>query len=148
TQAMFDDSIAPRWFHPTDRHRRTKDMTYRTIVTIAALATSLAVTPMAGAQMPGGVQGPGAGKGAVPSIPSKSDLLSQAKQMVSDLTSMKSSGKLTADQAGKVDAMLPKANALSTELEKPQIETTRLGQLAKDLGDLQKQLSALKSLVK
>ena len=85
---------------------------------------------------------------AVPSVPSKSDLLGQAKQMVTDLTSMKSSGKLTPDQTGKVDQMLPKANALSTELEKPQVETSRLAQLAKDLGDLQKQYGALKGLVK
>lgn len=96
----------------------------------------------------GGVQVPGTGSMSVPSIPSKSDLLSQAKQMVTDPTSMKSSGKLTPDQTGKVDAMLPKANALSTELEKPQVETSRLAQLAKDLGDLQTQYGALKGLVK
>ena len=113
----------------------------RTIVTILILAVALVMSSAASAQ----VNIPGAGKMA---MPSKDDLLSQAKQMVSDLTSMKSSGKLTADQAGKVDAMLPKANAMTTDLAKPQVETSKLAQYAKDLGDMQKQLTALKSMVK
>jgi hypothetical protein len=113
----------------------------RTIVTVLILAVALATSSVASAQ----VQVPGAGKMA---MPSKDDLLSQAKQMVTDLTSMKSSGKLTTDQAGKVDAMLPKANAMTTELAKPQVETSKLAQYAKDLGDMQKQLTALKSMVK
>jgi hypothetical protein len=123
-------------------------MAYRTSVTMWVLAVSLLIPSMASAQLPGGVQVPGTGTMSVPSMPSKADLLSQSKQMVTDLTSMKSSGKLAPDQAGKVDALLPKANALSTELEKPQVETSRLAQLAKDLGDLQKQVGALKGLVK
>ena len=123
-------------------------MTYRTSVTMWVLAASLVIAPVASAQLPGGVKVPGTGTMSVPSVPSKSDLLGQAKQMVTDLTSMKSSGKLTPDQTGKVDALLPKANALNTELEKPQVETSRLAQLAKDLGDLQKQVGALKGLVK
>ncbi len=36
----------------------------------------------------------------------------------------------------------------NTELEKPQVEASRLSQLAKDLSDLQKQVGALKALVK
>ena len=39
-------------------------------------------------------------------------LLQQAKGMVSDLTSMKTSGKLDAAQAMQVDGMLPKAKAI------------------------------------
>ena len=112
------------------------------------LAGSLVVVPIASAQMPSGVQIPGAGKVAVPSMPSKTDLLGQAQQLVSDLTSMKSSGKLTADQTKQVDTMLPKANSLTSELAKPQVETSRLTQLVKDLGDLQKQYGALKAMLK
>jgi hypothetical protein len=113
--------------------------------TIVVLAGSLVVAPMASAQMPGGVQIPGVGKMAVPS---QTDLLGQATQMVADLTSMKSSGKLSADQTKQVDTMLPKANSLTTELGKPQVETSRLPQLAKDLSDLQKQYGALKAMLK
>jgi polyhydroxyalkanoate synthesis regulator phasin len=112
------------------------------------LAGSLAIASLASAQMPSGVQVPGAGKVAVPSMPSKTDLLSQAKQMVTDLTSMKSSGKLTADQAKQVDTMLPKANSLTTELEKPQVEPSRLTKLMNDLSDLQKQYGQLKAMLK
>ena len=113
----------------------------RTIVTVLILAVALATSPVTSAQ----VNVPGVGKMA---MPTKDDLLTQAKQLVTDLTSMKSSGKLSADQAGKVDAMLPKANAMTTELAKPQVETSKLAQYAKDLGDMQKQLTALKSMVK
>ena len=105
----------------------------RTIVTVLILAVALATSSVASVGTLG---------------ISKDDLLSQAKQMVTDLTSMKSSGKLTTDQAGTVDAMLPKANAMTTDLEKPQVETSKLVQYAKDLGEMQKQLTALKSMVK
>lgn len=109
------------------------------------LAGSLVVAPMASAQLPGGTQIPGVGKVVAPS---QTDLLGQAKQMVTDLTSMKSSGKLSADQTKQVDTMLPKANSVTTELEKPQVETSRLMQLTKDLSDLQKQYGALKAMLK
>jgi len=114
----------------------------RTIVTMLIMAAALVMSSAASAQ----VNVPGVGK--ILSMPSKDDLLSQAVQMVSDLTSMKSSGKLTSEQAGKVDDMLPKANAMTTELAKPQVETSQLVQYAKDLGEMQQQLSALKSMVK
>ena len=60
--------------------------------------------------------------------------------MVSDLTSMKSSGKLAPEQTKQVDTLLPKATSLTSELEKPQVEAAKLPQLASDLSDLQKQV--------
>jgi hypothetical protein len=81
-------------------------------------------------------------------LPNKAQLLEQAQKLVADLTSMKSSGKLGAADAGKVDSLLPKATALNTELAKPQVEPSRLTQLASQLGDLQKQVGALKGLMK
>ena len=99
------------------------------------------------AQMPGGVQVP-----STSSLPtgvlSKDALLQQAKGMVSDLTSLKSSGKLDATQTKKVDGMLPKAQSVTAELEKPQVPPNKLTQLASSLSDLQKDLSALKSAIK
>jgi hypothetical protein len=110
---------------------------------ILVLSGCLLAPMVTAAQVPG-VQLPGVG---TLSVTSKTQLMDQAKQMVQDLTSMKTSGKLSADQVGKVDALLPKANALNAELAKPEIETNKLTQLAKDLGDLQKQVGVLKALV-
>jgi hypothetical protein len=123
-------------------------MTQRLLLIALSLLTGLFTAPLAAlAQMPGGVQMPSTG-----SLPtgmlSKDVLLDQAKGMVSDLTSMKSSGKLDAAQTKQVDGMLPKAQSLSSELEKPQVPPSKLTQLASSLSDLQKQLATLKSLVK
>jgi hypothetical protein len=79
---------------------------------------------------------------------SKDSLLTQAKEMVSDLTSMKSSGKLPAEQSKQVDTLLPKATSLTSELEKPQVEAAKLPKLASDVSDLQKQVGALKTFMK
>jgi outer membrane murein-binding lipoprotein Lpp len=68
--------------------------------------------------------------------------------MVSDLTSMESSGKLGPEQAKQVATLLPKATSLKSELQKSPIEPAKLPQLASDVNDLQKQVSALKSSVK
>jgi hypothetical protein len=81
-------------------------------------------------------------------IPDKAQLLEQAQKLVADLTSMKSSGKLGAADTAKVDALLPKATAVNSELAKPQVETSRLPQLANQLSDLQKQTDSLKGLMK
>jgi hypothetical protein len=81
-------------------------------------------------------------------IPDKAQLLEQAQKLVADLTSMKSSGKLGAADTAKVDALLPKATAVNSELAKPQVETSRLPQLASQLSDLQKQTASLKGLMK
>ena len=81
-------------------------------------------------------------------LPDKTQLLEQAQKLVTDLTSMKSSGKLGAADTAKVDSLLPKATALNTELAKPQVEPSRLTQLAGQLGDLQKQVAALKGAIK
>jgi hypothetical protein len=81
-------------------------------------------------------------------IPDKAQLLEQAQKLVADLTAMKSSGKLGAADTAKVDSLLPKAQAVNTELAKPQVETGRLPQLAGQLSDLQKQTASLKSLMK
>ena len=94
------------------------------------------------------------GVGAVPGMGSltggfsKDSLLAQAKEMVSDLTSMKSSGKLAPEQTKQVDTLLPKATSLTSELEKPQVEAAKLPQLASDVSDLQKQVGVLKSFMK
>ena len=93
------------------------------------------------AQLPGGLPLPTGGF-------SKDALLAQAKEMVADLVSMKSSGKLASEQTKQVDELLPKARSLTSELEKPQVETGKLPQLASDMSDLQKQVSALKGMLK
>ena len=100
------------------------------------------------AQIPGGVQVPGTSALPSASLPTKDGLLQQAKGMVTDLTAMKSSGKLGAADTAKVDSLLPKATALNTELAKPQVEPSRLTQLAGQLGDLEKQVAALKGVIK
>lgn len=81
-------------------------------------------------------------------LPDKTQLLEQAQKLVTELTAMKSSGKLGAADAGKVDSLLPKATALNTELAKPQVPPSRLTQLAGQLGDLQKQVGALRGVMK
>ena len=118
---------------------------------VATIASLLAGVLMAAgavhAQLPGGVQIPGSVQ--IPtSLPSKDQLLAQAKQMLDDLTSLKGSGKLAAEQTKQVDDLLPRANSLTSELSKPQVETSKLAQLSRDLSDLQKQVTSLKSLVK
>ena len=84
---------------------------------------------------------------SVPSVPSKDVLLKQANGVVSDLTSLKNSGKLAADQAKQVDTLLPKATSMAGELAKPQLEATRLPQIAGELKTLQQQVTTLKGLV-
>ena len=125
-------------------------MAQRILIALSMLAILLVAPVAAHAQMPGGVQVPQMpGTGSLPtSLPSKDSLLEQAKGMVSDLTSMKSSGKLDAAQTKQVDGMLPKAQSLTSELEKPQVPPNKLTQLASSLSDLQKQLATLKGLIK
>ena len=116
-------------------------MAQRILIALSMLSIFLVAPLAAHAQMPG--------TGSLPtSLPSKDSLLTQAKGMVSDLTSMKSSGKLDAAQTKQVDGMLPKAQSLTSELEKPQVPPNKLTQLASSLSDLQKQLATLKGLIK
>lgn len=122
-------------------------------IVIAAMAAVCLTGTAAAAQMPSGTQIPGAGSvPGVSSLPtgalSKDALLTQAKNMVSDLTSMKSSGNLVPAQAKQVDDMLPKATSVKTKLEKPQVETSKLGKLASTLSALQKQMATLKGMAK
>ena len=128
-------------------------MRQRILIGAVILAVLLGAPLSTLAQLPGGVQVPG--KGSVPTgLPSttgalsKDALLQQSKDMVTDLTSMKTSGKLTPPQMNQVDGMLPKAQSLTSELEKPQVEASKLTQLASTLSDLQKQVGQLKVLVK
>jgi hypothetical protein len=122
-------------------------MRHRMMIGAWVVAGFLVAPVLAPAQLPGGMQMPG---GA--SLPmggfSKDALLNQAKAMVADLTSMKSSDKLAPEQVTQVDNLLPKATSLTSELEKPQVDAARLPQLATDLSDLQKQVGALKGLMK
>src|SRR5262249_2901891 len=115
---------------------------------ILVLGGCLLGAAVAAAQVPGGVQIPKAGDVAIPAIPSKADLQGQAKQMVVDLAQLKGSGKLTSDQAGKVDTLLPKAGMINTELRKSTVEPSNLAKLAKELSDLQKEVGSLKAMVK
>lgn len=128
-------------------------MARRILIALSILSIVVVAPVAAHAQMPGGVHVPQApqapGMGSIPtSMPSKDSLLEQAKGMVSDLTSMKSSGKLDAAQVKQVDGMLPKAQSLTSELEKPQVPPSKLTQLASSLSELQNQLATLKSLIK
>jgi hypothetical protein len=100
------------------------------------------------AQIPGGVQVPGTSALPSASLPTKDGLLEQAKGMVTDLTAMKSSGKLAPAQVQQVDGLLPKATALTSDLQKPQIPTSKLAEYATTLNDLQKQVGMLKSAIK
>jgi hypothetical protein len=119
-------------------------MAQRILIALSMLSIFIVAPLAAHAQMP---QMPSTG--SLPtSLPSKDSLLEQAKGMVSDLTSMKSSGKLDAAQTKQVDGMLPKAQSLTSELEKPQVPPNKLTQLASSLSDLQKQLATLKGLIK
>src|SRR5262245_3961746 len=107
----------------------------------ACIVTVVLITPMSTpAQLPAGVQIPGG--------LSKDALLQQAKDLLAELTSMKSSGKLAPAQSKQVDQLLPKAQSLTGELEKPQVEASRLPQLASNLSDLQKQVGSLRSFMK
>lgn len=112
----------------------------RSVVLVAGLIATTLAPSGARAQIPG--------VGSLPSsmIPDKAALLEQAKKLVAELTAMKQDPKLPAADKGKVDALLPKATAVNSELAKPQVETSRLTQLAGQLGDLQKQVGALKGV--
>ena len=77
-------------------------------------------------------------------IPDKAALLEQAKKLVAELVAMKQNPKLAPAEKGKVDALLPQATQLNAELAKPQ-PPSRFAELAGQLGDLQKQVGALKA---
>jgi hypothetical protein len=68
--------------------------------------------------------------------------------MVSDLTTMKSSGKLDPAQVQQVNGLLPKATALTSGLQQPQVPTSKLAEYATTLNDLQQQVGTLKSAIK
>ena len=119
-------------------------------ILVGAWILSLLLLPAltALAQIPGGVQVPGTGSmPSVPSVPSKDSLLQQAQGMVSDLKALKSSGKLAPPQVQQVDTLLPKATAVTSGLQQPQVPSSKLVEYATQLKDLQQQLTALKSLV-
>lgn len=120
-------------------------MRYR--LAVGAAVAALVISPVGAlAQIPG--IGAVPGTGSLTGGFSKDSLLAQAKEMVSDLTSMKSSGKLAPEQTKQVDTLLPKATSLTSELEKPQVDAAKLPQLASDVSNLQKQVGALKSFMK
>jgi hypothetical protein len=109
------------------------------------LAGLMVFSGAAQAQLPGGLSMPG---GLPMGGLSKDSLLQQAKGLLGDLMSMKSSGKLAPDQAKQVDELMPKAQSLNDQLEKPQVDAASLPQLASNLSDLQKQVGGLKALMK
>ena len=77
-------------------------------------------------------------------IPDKSALLEQAKKLLADLTAMKDDPKVSAADKSKVDKLIPQATSVNTELAKPEVEPSKLTKLAAQLGDLQKQVAAIK----
>ena len=82
-------------------------------------------------------------------LPSKDALLAQANGMATDLATMKSSGKLTPEQATQTAKLLVKATTLKSDLENLKgADPLKLSQLASTLVDLQQQVGALKTLVK
>ena len=111
--------------------------TWGSVFPVALLTLTLITAPV-GAQLPS--------VGSLPSsiIPDKAALLEQAKKLLAELTAMKQDPKLPAADKSKVDALIPKASSVSSELAKPQVEPSRLTQLAGQLTDLQKQYGALK----
>ncbi len=126
-------------------------------ILVGAWILSLLLLPAltALAQIQRGVQVPGTGSmpsmpsaPSVPAVPSKDALLQQATGMVSDLNALKSSGKLAPPQVQQVDGLLPKATAVTSGLQQPQVPSSKLVEYATQLKDLQQQLTALKSLVK
>jgi len=120
--------------------RRGVCMRQRIVIGACVVASLLAGPVAAPAQLPTGIQIPGGF--------SKDALLQQAKDLVAELLSMKDSGKLPPAQTKQVDELLPRAQSLTTELAKPQVETSRLPQLATNLTDLQKHVASLKSFMK
>ena len=90
-------------------------MTRRAIRAMAVVAWVMLV----GAAVPGAVSAQMKIPGVGSMLPDKTALLEQGKKLVADLTSMKSSGKLSAADSAKVDTLIPKANAVNTELAKP-----------------------------
>jgi hypothetical protein len=119
-------------------------MTRRAIRGVAVVVWAV----LAGATMPSAVPAQIKMPNVGSMLPDKTALLEQGKKLVADLTSMKSSGKLSAADSAKVDTLIPKANAVNTELAKPEVEPSKLTQLAGQLGDLQKQAGALKGAMK
>ena len=126
-------------------------------IVIGAWILSLLLLPAlaALAQMPGGVQVPGTGSvpgmpstPAMPTVPSKDSLLQQAQGMVTDLKALKSSGKLAPPQMQQVDGLLPKATAVTSGLQQPQVPSSKLVEYMNTLKDLQQQIATLKGLVK
>jgi len=113
-------------------------MNIKTMLTMLLMAAVM--SPAEGtAQMPG--------VGSLPSsmIPDKAALLEQGKKILADLMTMKQDPKLPAADKAKVDALIPKAQTVNTELAKPQVETSKLTQLASQVTDLQKQVTAIKA---
>ena len=107
----------------------------RAVSVLFACAIAIeALAPAASAQMPS--------IGSM--VPDKGALLQQSKKLVTDLTAMKQNPSLSATDKSKVDSLLPQATEVNSELEKPQTEPSKLAQLAGKLGDLQKQVGALK----
>ena len=110
---------------------------------ILSLLLLPALTALAQIQVPSAPSMP-----SMPSVPSKDSLLQQAQGMVSDLKALKSSGKLAPPQVQQVDTLLPKATAVTSGLQQPQVPSSKLVEYAQTLKDLQQQLTALKSLLK
>ena len=79
---------------------------------------------------------------------SKDSLLAQATDMVAELTSMSTGGKLTPEQAKHASDLISKGNSLRGQLQNPGTDPVKLSQLGTNLLDLQKEVDALKALVR
>ena len=112
-------------------------MLWSTVFAAALIAAALTPAPVH-AQIPG----------VSSLIPDKAALLEQAKKLLAELTAMKQDPKVSAADKTKVDTLIPQATSVNAELAKPQVEPSKLTQLAAQLGDLQKQVGALKGMGK
>src|SRR5262249_31113165 len=77
-------------------------------------------------------------------IPDKATLHEQAKKLLAELTKIKKDPKVSRAEKSKGDNLTPQPTAVNTELAKPQVEPSKLTKLAAQLGDLQKQVAAIK----
>jgi len=115
-------------------------MTRRIVVLTCVVALCALVVAPALAQIPG--------IGSLPTSLDKGQLLQQAQKLLSQLTAMKQDPNLSAADKSKVDSLMPKATSLNDELSKPTVETSKLPQLASQLGDLEKEVGSLKGMMK
>jgi uncharacterized protein involved in exopolysaccharide biosynthesis len=85
--------------------------------------------------------------GAETATPPRGYLVRQANRVVMELTSIKSSGRvLASDDEARLEALLERGAVLTANLARPEIEDSRLAELAGELSDLQREVKALREV--